>query len=285
MGARVQLGWAMRFVVVVVRRPMLVLTRRDWRGAENLPKTGGCVVAVNHVSEFDPLPLAHFLYDNGRVPRFLGKAEVFKVPIVGAILTGAGQIPVSRESEDAARAFSAAAAAVDAGECVVVYPEGTLSRDPDLWPMVGKSGAARIALTTGCPVVPCAQWGPQEVLAPYGRRPRLFPRKTMRIRAGAPVDLSDLAGREITSELLATATARIMAAITSVLEDIRGVSAPAERFDPRAAGVAVIGNPNRHRGDVPHRDPAPRHKTPPPATGVDDSPIAAPGVDADGDLT
>jgi len=283
--AKVRLGWAMRFVVVVVRRPMLMLTKQEWRGAENLPRTGGCVVAVNHVSEFDVLALAHFLYDNGRVPRFLGKAEVFKVPIVGTILTSAGQIPVSRESDDAARAFSAAVAAAEAGECVVVYPEGTLSRDPDLWPMVGKSGAARIALTTGCPVVPCAQWGPQEVLAPYGRRPRLFPRKTMRIRAGAPVDLSDLAGREITAELLATATARIMAAITSVLEDIRGVPAPEERFDPRAAGVAVIGNPNRHRGDVPKRDPAPTPEAATPVKEVDDIPAAAPGIDAEGDLT
>lgn len=283
--AKGRLGWAMRFVVLVVRRPMLMLTKQDWRGTENLPTSGGCVIAVNHVSEFDVLALAHFLYDNGRVPRFLGKAEVFKVPIVGTILTSAGQIPVSRESENAARAFSAASAAVQAGECVVVYPEGTLSRDPDLWPMVGKSGAARIALTTGCPVVPCAQWGPQEVLAPYGRRPRLFPRKTMRIRAGAPVDLSDLAGREITSELLTTATARIMGAITSVLEDIRGVPAPVQRFDPRAAGVAVIGNPHRHRGDVPERAPAPRPETATPAKGVDETPAVAPRIDADGHLT
>ena len=282
--AKVQLGWAMRFIVVVVRRPMLLLTKQDWRGTENLPRIGGCVVAVNHVSEFDVLALAHFLYESGRVPRFLGKAEVFKVPIVGAILTSAGQIPVSRESEDAARAFSAAAAAVEAGECVVVYPEGTLSRDPDLWPMVGKSGAARIALTTGCPVVPCAQWGPQEVLAPYGRRPRLFPRKTMRIRAGAPVDLSDLSGNEITAELLATATARIMAAITRVLEEIRGEPAPAERFDPRAAGVAVIGNPHRHREDVPQRAPAPSADTATAAEGVDETPTTAPSIDGDGDL-
>jgi 1-acyl-sn-glycerol-3-phosphate acyltransferase len=246
-----KLGWAMGFVVTVLRRPLMILTRRDWRGAENLPDVGGCVVAVNHVSEFDPMPFAHFLYDNGRIPRFLGKAEVFKVPVAGRILSSAGQIPVYRLSDDAVQAFSAAVAAVEKGECVVVYPEGTLSRDPGMWPMVGKSGAARIALTTRCPVIPCAQWGPQEILAPYGRRPRLLPRKLMRISAGPPVDLSDLYGQEMTTSLLATATERIMAAITSLLEQIRGERAPAERFNPRTAGVSEIGNPNKPRKYAP----------------------------------
>jgi 1-acyl-sn-glycerol-3-phosphate acyltransferase len=138
-------------------------------------------------------------------------------------------------------------AAVRRGEAVVVYPEGTIPRDPGLWPMVGKTGAARIALTTNCPVVPCAQWGPQEILAPYARRPRLLPRKLMRIYAAAPIDLSDLDGADPTNERLRVATARIMAAITALLEEIRGESAPPDRFDPRAAGVADIGNPNDPR--------------------------------------
>lgn len=237
----------MGFVVAALRRPLVVLTRRDWRGTENLPASGGCVVAVNHVSEVDPMPFAHFLYDNGRIPRFLGKAEVFKVPVAGRILASAGQIPVYRLTNDAAQAFSAAVAAVEKGECVVVYPEGTLSRDPGLWPMIGKSGAARIALTTGCPVIPCAQWGPQEILPPYARRPRLLPRKLMRISAGPPVALDDLRGQELTTSLLLTATERIMAAITVLLEEIRGEQAPAERFNPRTAGVSEIGNPNRPR--------------------------------------
>ncbi len=237
-------GWAMTFVVLVVRRPLMLLTRRDWRGVEHLLPIGGCVVAVNHVSEADPLPLAHFVYDNGRIPRFLGKAEVFEVPIAGRILANAGQIPVFRKTRDANKAFSAAVAAVDEGGCVVVYPEGTISRDPGLWPMTGKSGAARIALSTGCPLIPCAQWGPQEILAPYSRRPRIFPRKLMRISAGPPVDLSDLAGQELTTEVLLTATERIMAAITALLEEIRGESAPAVRFDSRRAGVAEFGNPD-----------------------------------------
>jgi len=228
----------------------MVLTKRDWHGGEHVPVDGGCVLAVNHVSEFDPLPFAHYTYDHGRLPRFLGKAEVFKVPVIGRILSNAGQIPVYRKTADASKAFSAAVAAVERGEAVVVYPEGTISRDPGLWPMRGKTGAARIALSTGRPVIPCAQWGPQDVLAPYARRPRLFPRKTMRIRAGAPVDLSDfshLPVDELTPEVLHEATARIMAAITDLLAEIRGEVAPTERFDPTAAGVADIGNPNDPR--------------------------------------
>jgi 1-acyl-sn-glycerol-3-phosphate acyltransferase len=244
---RQKLGWAMAFVVTVLRRPLALATKRDWRGGKNIPAVGGCVLAVNHVSEFDPLPFAHFVYENGRIPRFLGKAEVFGVPIVGHILRSAGQIPVYRKTVDASKAFSAAVAAVNKGEAVIVYPEGTISRDPGLWPMVGRSGTARIALTTGKPVIPCAQWGPQEVLAPYARRPHLFPRKVMRIRAGDPVDLTDLEGQPLTPELLSKATERIMAAITTLLEEIRGESSPAERFDSRKAGIAEIGNPNDPR--------------------------------------
>jgi 1-acyl-sn-glycerol-3-phosphate acyltransferase len=246
----------MAFCVTVLRPPMMALTKRDWRGGQHIPTTGGCVLAVNHVSEFDPVPFAHYVYDHGRLPRFLGKAEVFKVPVIGRILTSAGQIPVYRKSADASKAFSAAVAAVEKGECVVVYPEGTISKDPDLWPMRGKTGAARIALTTGRPVIPCVQWGPQEILAPYARRPHLFPRKVMQIRAAAPVDLSDLQGKEMTPALLHEATDRIMAAITELLEDVRGATAPAERFDPYVAGVADIGNPNDPRNkNIPHPPP------------------------------
>jgi 1-acyl-sn-glycerol-3-phosphate acyltransferase len=248
----------MALCVTVLRPLVMALTKRDWRGVEHIPAEGGCVLAVNHVSECDPVPYGHFVYDNGRLPRFLGKAEVFAVPVIGRVLRSAGQIPVFRKSTDASRAFSAAVDAVRRGEAVVVYPEGTISRDPGLWPMVGKTGAARIALATGCPVIPCAQWGPQEILAPYARRPRLLPRKVMRISAGPAVDLTDLADRGITNDGLREATARIMAAITALLEDIRGESAPTERFDPRVAGVAEIGNPNDPRNK---NIPRPRTET------------------------
>jgi 1-acyl-sn-glycerol-3-phosphate acyltransferase len=223
----------------------MVLTKRDWHGGENLPRTGGFVATPNHLSYTDPLIFAHFMHDNGRPPFFLGKEGVFRVPVLGAILRSAEQIPVYRNTGRAADAFRAAVAAVEAGKCVGVYPEGTLTRDPDLWPMVGKTGAARIALATRCPVIPVAQWGPQELLAPYSRKVGLLPRKTMHVTAGPPVDLSDLYDKPVTAALLKEATARIMAALTAQLEQVRGEQAPAERFDSRVHGLPETGNYRR----------------------------------------
>jgi 1-acyl-sn-glycerol-3-phosphate acyltransferase len=223
---------------------MMLLTRRDWRGVEHLPD-GGAVVVVNHVSHFDPLVFAHFLYDAGRLPRFLAKDAVFRVFFVGHVLRGARQIPVFRESGEAAKAYSAAVDAVRKGELVAIYPEATITRDPDLWPMLGKTGAARVALETGAPVIPVAQWGPQDVLAPYAKRPRFFPRRTMHVWAGPPVDLSDVAGRPVDAALLREVSERIMSAITDLLEQIRGEKAPAVRLDPRLAGLPRTGDPRR----------------------------------------
>jgi 1-acyl-sn-glycerol-3-phosphate acyltransferase len=243
------LPFAYRFTVAILRPLLMLLTKRDWRGMEHLPATGGFVAVPNHLSYFDPLSFAHFLVDNGHAPFFLGKEGVFRVPVVGAILRGAEQIPVYRNTGRAADAFRAAVAAVESGKCVGVYPEGTLTRDPDLWPMVGKTGAARIALSTKCPVIPVAQWGPQDVLEPYAKRPRLFPRKTMHLRAGPPVDLGDLYDQPVTGALLREATDRIMAAITAELETIRGEKAPAERFDSRKHGLPETGKFRRQQGE------------------------------------
>lgn len=240
-------GWAFGFCVAIIEPVLRLLTRRRWVDGDKIPARGGVVVAANHVSHIDPLTFAHFVYGHGRVVRFLAKAEVLKVPVVGPLIRATGQIPVYRLTTDASLAFRAAVAAVQEGKCVVVYPEGTITRDPGLWPMVGKTGAARIALSTSAPVVPVAQWGPQHILAPYAARPRLFPRKTIVVKAGEPVDLDDLRGEPLTPAVLREATDRIMAAITRLLEDIRQEQAPAERFDPRAAGVKQIGNPNRQK--------------------------------------
>jgi 1-acyl-sn-glycerol-3-phosphate acyltransferase len=238
-------GWAWNIAVPLVKPLLLATTTRTWVGGEKLPETGGCIVVFNHVSHVDPLIAAHFVYDHGRLPRYLAKSGLFKNRVLGFFLTAAGQIPVERLTKSAVGAYDAAVAAVRNGECVVVYPEGTLTRDPAQWPMTGKTGAARIALETGCPVIPVGQWGPQQLLAPYARRPHLFPRKHITMRAGDPVDLSDLVTLPRTPEVVQQATDRIMAALTEQVALIRGEVAPAERFDPRRAGVRQIGNPNK----------------------------------------
>jgi len=235
-GPRPRRGFWFGLVVALVKPFMLIWTKQDFRGRENMPRTGGVVFAANHISHFDPLVLGFFIWECRRVPRLLGKASVFKVPIVGRILSSAGQIPVYRETAEAADAFRAAVAAVEQGECVGVYSEGTITRDPDLWPMTGKTGAARVALMTGCPVIPIANWGAQEVFASYGSlKLRLLPRKTMRVIAGEPVDLSAFQGKPITNELLHEATEVIMHRIADELGVLRGETPPKELYDLRKA--------------------------------------------------
>ena len=226
-----RLGAPYRSFQAVLWPSMMASTRRDWHGQENLGRHGqGIVVSPNHISWFDPLALAHFLNDAGRPPRFMGKQSVFDVPAVGKWIGAAGQIPVTRD-EDPHKALAAAEAALRAGECLVVYPEGTITRDPGLWPMSGKTGALRLALETGAPLIPIAQWGAHEVIPPYTKAFRLLPRKVLRVTAGPPLDIDDLRGQVITRELLTEGTDRLMDAITGLLEIIRGETAPAHRLN------------------------------------------------------
>jgi 1-acyl-sn-glycerol-3-phosphate acyltransferase len=111
-----------------------------------------------------------------------------------------------------------------------VYPEGTITREPNLWPMTAKTGAVRMALISGAPLFPMAQWGPQAVMAPYSKRVRLLPRKTMHVWVGEPVDLADLAGLPLDAGTMREAGERLMQAITDLLSEIRQEEPPTERF-------------------------------------------------------
>jgi len=224
---------AYRNVARIVRALLFATTRPDWHGAEHLPAEGGFIAVANHMTEVDPLTFAHYLWDNGHVPRVLAKSSLFRVPVVGPLLRATGQIPVHRETAAAGDSLRSAVTAVEAGECVAVFPEGTLTRDPDLWPMTGRTGVARLALTTRAPVVPVAQWGMQDLLARYGKVLKPFPRKKVTVVAGPPVDLSDLYDRPQDTATLREATERVMSAITDLLEQVRGEQAPAERYDMR----------------------------------------------------
>lgn len=239
-------GWPFVVAASILKPALFATTKPEWVDGTKLPATGGCIVVVNHMSHIDPLTTAHFVYDHGRLPRYLAKSGLFKVTFVGMMLRATGQIPVERLTADAVGAYDAAVAAVRAGECLVVYPEGTLTRDPDLWPMTGKTGAARIALKTGAPVIPVAHWGVQEMLEPYGKKLNLFPRHKIRYLVGDPVDLSDLTPGEPAAVRIATE--RIIDDITALLAKLRGEAAPAERFDPRKKGIREIGNPNEPEG-------------------------------------
>lgn len=234
-------GW-FRFGAAVLRPLLNLVAKRDWRGAENLPKSGAAIAVCNHISYLDPLTFTHFLFNNGRAVRYLAKASVFKVPFVGRVLLGAGQIPVERETSNATDALQHAIAFLKAGHLLGVYPEGTLTRDQNYWPMKAKTGIARLAIISKVPVIPCAQWGAQEILPAYSKKPKLFPRTKVTVVAGKPLDFSKWYGKENDPVALEEATAFVMRAITDLLEDIRGEKAPAEIFDPKKSNLPRIGN-------------------------------------------
>ena len=228
--------------------PILNLVgKKQWRGAENIPQTGRVIVASNHVSYLDVLFFTHFIFRSGRAPRYIGKEGVFKVPVIGKILLAAGQVPVAREGKDAAKALEHALKLLEVGHCLGVYPEGTLTRDPNGWPMVAKTGLARLAIMTKSPVIPIAQWGSQIVMPTYEKKIKFFPRTPIKILAGKALDLSPWYGKENDPAALVEATAFVMRAITDLLEQLRGEKRPVEIFDPHNSDLPRTGNFKKKR--------------------------------------
>jgi 1-acyl-sn-glycerol-3-phosphate acyltransferase len=230
-----RLGFWYRLVVNSARPFLAVTTTRDWHRSDLIPADGGVIVAANHVGYVDPMTLGIFVLEAGRVPKYLAKSSLFERPLIKHVFIGANQIPVYRGTADASHALSAAVDAIGDGDCVLIYPEGTVTRDPDCWPMRARTGVARLALMTGVPVIPVAQWGPQNVWRYKAKLPRPFPRKRVQILAGEPVDLSAYDGTPMTAEVLREVTDLIMARITELLTELRGGEPPAEVYDPRRA--------------------------------------------------
>lgn len=244
-GQKLRLTWSRRWrdsgfwfgLAIATLWPVTMFgTRIGWRGGEHVPRTGGALLAINHVSFSDPIFDVAFTICHGRMPRFLAKSELWKIPVVRSVLAGGKHIPVYRES--AARATDAyreAIAALQRGEVVAFYPEATFTADPDGWPMRAKNGIGRIALVTGVPVIPMANWGTQHVLPPGSSRPRLWPRQRVTVVAGPPVDLSAWLGGPRTRTALDAVTAAIMSDVTKLVAEIRGEEPPAGPYDPAAA--------------------------------------------------
>jgi len=231
-----------RFCASILIPIMKLVARYDYREGVKIPKSGPAIVVSNHLSYMDAFALAFLLYSHGRAPRFLGKSQVFRVPVIGKILLAAEQIPVERESKEARVALQYALRLLEMGHLVGVYPEGTLTRDKEYWPMIAKTGAARLAVIAKVPVYPAAQWGTQQVLPPYRKKLRIFPRATVRYRVGEPIDLSRWYGKEEDPVAMTEATAHIMSAITALLEEIRGQERPATIFDPHTSDLPRTGN-------------------------------------------
>lgn len=232
---------AYRFLGNVVHGANAALTQEDFRGQGNIPATGGGLVVSNHNSNYDPIALGDFVIRAGRWPRFLGKAELWSVPVVGFFARHCHQIPVQRGTSHAVDSLQAAREAIEAGELVAIYPEGTVGTDPAGWPMTARTGAARLALQTRCPVIPVGQWGAHEILGKKVTVPKFLPRKTLRVVAGEPVDLSDLYDAPDQHAAVRVATERMMRAITDLVAELRDEPAPADRYDLRRRSRVPLG--------------------------------------------
>lgn len=219
----------------VLLPPMRFGLRWTIEGAQLVPVHGPVILASNHVSYLDPLVLGYLAHLRHRRVRFLAKAELFEKWPLGSLLRAGRQIPVVRGSRAAAGALDAAVAALERGECVAVFPEGTISLD--LEPMAGKSGTARLAKATGVPVTPVGLWGAQRVLF-KGRKPSWRAGIAQTVVVGAPVRIGP-------DDNVREATDRIMAAICKQVARARELypqppAGPDDAWWVRPPGTALL---------------------------------------------
>lgn len=226
-------GFWIRLCVALLYPFDSILFRIRWHHLERMtpPSKGGVIIAINHISHIDTVLMARLVWSSGRVPRFMIKAGVFSKPLLGQIMRGAGQIPVHRGTTDAASSLGDAVTALERGEAVVIYPEGTITKDPAQWPMEAKTGIARLVLLSpDTPVVPVGQWGAQHA---KGFNPlRLVRRRLAQASVGQQVDLSRFRGGQPDAATLREITDAIMSAVRDEVAGLRGGPAPGEFYKP-----------------------------------------------------
>lgn len=198
---------------------MKVWFRWRFEGLERIPAAGPAIVACNHVSYLDPFANAYAVLKAGRRPRFLAKDELFAIPIVGRALLGAGQIPVRRGAGDRAPLLDAERA-LDAGEVVLIYPEGTVTQRPDHLPMQGKTGAVRLALSTNVPITPMVSWGSQAVWQKSGPGSLAFGRPVW-VKVGDAMHLSRSGANPNDYDAVRHLTSDLMNRLTELVIDVR----------------------------------------------------------------
>ena len=221
--------------------------RPRFAGLEHIPRTGGVVIVANHISHIDPIYSALAVHLAGRVPRFLAKDSLLRVPVLGTMLRATGQIPVFRGTADAKASLREGTAALEAGKVLIVYPEGTITRDPEHWPMQPRTGVARLALP---PTRRWSRWctgARTTVLDGYRKRFRPLPRTTVTVRCGEPVDLSAYRGRTVDAALLREVTDLIMGRVRDLLAEVRGERRPAGVL-PAGDGVTIDDPAGRGAG-------------------------------------
>lgn len=207
--------------------------RRRFGGLEHIPAEGPALIVCNHISYLDPIYTAVFVHRRGRIPRFLAKHSLWSLSVIGRMMAGAEQIPVYRGSTEATASLRAAEQALDEGKLVLIYPEGTVTRDPEHWPMLARTGVARLALARDVPVVPVVHWGTHRVYDHYSKRFRPLPRTDVVVCAAAPVDLAAHRARQLDTALLREVTDLVMGRVRDLLAEVRGEPAPPAFFTRR----------------------------------------------------
>lgn len=214
-------------IVTVVSRLQVARVRGEREMVRKLPD-GGVIVISNHTSYADGVLLALVCRRLGRSARLLATAGVFRAPLVGPLVRKLGFILVNRGATDAADSLGPAAEAIAAGEVVALFPEGRLTRDPDHWPERGKTGAVRLALLTGAPIVPVAMEGAYRVV---GRRKilrRLIVNVLLRPKVstavGEPIDVRSMLHGQETPEEVRRLTDDVMQHLTDLVEALRDLS-------------------------------------------------------------
>jgi 1-acyl-sn-glycerol-3-phosphate acyltransferase len=223
-------GLVWRLTQVVVLPLFKLIITMTIRSESRLPQTGPFILAPNHYSEFDPVVMGVATWRLGRIPRFLAKASLFRIPVLGAYLRAAGHIPVERGAGSKTHEpLEATKRLVERGQGVIIYPEGTLTEREDLWPMAGKTGAVRMALEGNIPLYPAVHWGTQSFMGRYEGKIHLIPRPRVEVLVGPELNLDSYRNKPITRELLQEATAALMADITRLLSVLRDEEPPGVR--------------------------------------------------------
>ena len=222
-----------RFARGVFRIIMVPWVRMDVRGVEKLPAQGSYLLVCNHLSNIDALCLLWVMMRADVPVRIMAKAELFRVPLLGAAMRAMKLLPVHRASNDPSQVLASACEALAAGECVAIYPEGTHTQDPDFWPMRMKTGAARLALETGVPALPFVHWGEQKIMRPGSALINFLPQRPVAIRIGDPIDFSDLPSDPNNHEAVNEATHRIEENLTRAVASMRDEASPEGIWDRR----------------------------------------------------
>lgn len=226
-----KMGFWWRLTWLVLYAPFGGITKLRYHHPERIPADGPAILIVNHISHVDPLLVARYVLDAGRVPRFLAKDSIFRVRVVGRAMRGMGHIPVSRGTAEAGVSLTAAVESLRQGRVILLHPEGTVTRDPDRWPMSARTGAARLALLApDVPVIPLAQWGVQDAVDLYRKKVRLWPRREHHIIAGEPIDLRAFAQGQPNAETLRAMTDVMMRDVRELVAGLRGEPAPTGDF-------------------------------------------------------